>query len=125
MPRSPARRLADIARAIADIHAFVDGLDQAAFLASPRQDRKTFKAVSASLMEIGEAVKALPEEVTGRYPQIPWRAIAGLRDRVAHEYFQVDVEVIWTTLERGELDALLEVVEAEIARRPQQDPQDR
>lgn len=118
MPRSPARRLTDIVRAITDIHAFVEGLDQAAFLATPQRDRKTFKAVSASLMEIGEAVKALPEEVTRRYPQIPWRAIAGLRDRVAHEYFQVDVEVIWTTLERGELDALLEVVEAEIARRP-------
>ncbi|MBA5778856.1 DUF86 domain-containing protein [Stappia sp. F7233] len=116
MPRSPLHRLRDVRQAILDMREFVDGIDQAAFLATPDNDRKTFKAVSASLLEIGEAVKALPEEVTERHNGIPWRAIAGMRDHVAHEYFKIDVELIWNTIENGELDLLLEVIEVEIER---------
>lgn len=121
MPRSPLNRLRDIGQAITDIRDFVDGIDQAAFLATPNNDRKTFKAVSASLLEIGEAVKDLPKEIIERHENIPWRAIAGMRDHVAHEYFQIDVELVWNTIENGDLDSLLEVVEVEIERLQSED----
>lgn len=114
MPRDPLHRLNDIQQAILDIKAFTEGFDRTRFLATPTEDRKTFKAVSASLIEIGEAVKALPGEITGRHPSIPWRAISSMRDRVAHEYFQLDVDVVWATLEQGELDQLLDVIVSEI-----------
>jgi uncharacterized protein with HEPN domain len=65
--RDARHRLEDIQRAILDIRTFVADLDQAAFLKTPLEDRKTFRAVTACLQEIGEAVKALPPEVTTRH----------------------------------------------------------
>lgn len=112
--RDARHRLEDIQRAILDIRTFVADLDQAAFLKTPLEDRKTFRAVTACLQEIGEAVKAMPPEVTNRHPDIPWRLIAGMRDHIAHEYFRVDADIIWATIESGELEALLDAVNEEL-----------
>lgn len=114
MPRSPLHRLQDMRGAIKEIYEFVDGMDRAAFLATPTDDRKTFRAVSASFIVIGESANALPEDLTSRRPEVPWRAIAGFRDRVVHEYFRIDVETVWETIESGELQHLLDVIEEEI-----------
>jgi uncharacterized protein with HEPN domain len=65
-----------------------------------------FDAILYSLLVIGEAVKALPPEVKGRRTDIPWSAIGGLRDILAHEYFDVNREVIHQTLDEP-LDQLL------------------
>ncbi len=82
--------LQHILGAIADIHAFVHG-DEHNFMV----DRKTQSAVIRQLEIIGEAVKQLSTELTGAAPDIPWRQIAGARDRLIHAYFQVDLAAVW------------------------------
>jgi len=47
---------------------------------------------------IGEAVKLLPDTLTSAYPEIPWKQIAGMRDKLTHAYFSVDYELVWNTV---------------------------
>jgi len=62
-------------------------------------DEKTKRAVCMTLINIGEMVKLLPEEFKLSNPDIPWRAIAGLRDITAHRYQTLRMEDIWTTVQ--------------------------
>lgn len=62
------------------------------------EDRKTQDAVIRRIEIIGEAVKNLPTEYTRKYPKIEWRAIAGMRDKLIHEYFGIDLGMIWETV---------------------------
>jgi len=88
--------LNDILTEIEMIKAFHKDLTEQDFL----QDPKTIRATTRSLEVIGEAVKKLPSEVTGQYPEIPWRSIAGMRDILIHEYFGIDYGLIWRTAMR-------------------------
>jgi len=83
--------LKDILNAIESIEAFMAGMDFEAF----RTDDKTASAVIRKLEVIGEAVKQLPEEVRQRYPDIPWKQVAGMRDKLIHFYFGVEPALIW------------------------------
>jgi uncharacterized protein with HEPN domain len=58
---------------------------------------------------IGEASNRLPKEILQHYPEIPWRQIIGFRNIAIHEYFQVDLHLIWSLVESDELDKLLSV----------------
>ena len=55
-------------------------------------------AVERNFEIIGEAVKNLPEDFRNKYPDIPFRQIAGMRDKLIHDYFGVDYEIIWKTI---------------------------
>ncbi len=81
--------------AIDDIALFTAG-GKGEFLA----DRKTQSAVVRQLEIFGEAVKNLSAELTGSEPGVPWRSIAGTRDRLIHAYFSVKLDAVWAMVEQ-------------------------
>jgi uncharacterized protein with HEPN domain len=85
--------LADIADALEKIEKFIQGMDFEAFAA----DDKTTFAVVRGLEIIGEATKMIPDSVRQAYPIVPWKSMAGMRDKLIHHYFGVDLNVVWET----------------------------
>ncbi len=63
-------------------------------------DRKTQDAVIRNVEIIGQAVKGLSERTRALEPAVPWRQIAGMRDKLIHEYFGVDLALVWDVVER-------------------------
>lgn len=63
-----------------------------------KKDFKTIDAVIRNLGIIGEAVKALTAEFRKTHKNIPWKKITGMRDKVTHEYFGIDEEILWATV---------------------------
>lgn len=86
--------LNDIVESIEDIWSFVNGMSYEAL----EIDKKTLYAVIRCLEIIGEAVKKIPKNVREKYSEIPWKEIGGMRDKLIHEYFGVDIETIWDTI---------------------------
>ncbi|MFU8773164.1 MAG: DUF86 domain-containing protein [Anaerolineales bacterium] len=64
-------------------------------------DKKTVNAVIRSIEVIGEAAKNIPEGVREKYPIIPWKEMAGMRDKVIHFYFGVDLELVWISVKES------------------------
>ena len=62
-----------------------------------RQDDKTILAVTRAIEIVGEATKNIPTSIREENPEVPWKNIAGMRDRVAHVYFGIDLDIIWNT----------------------------
>ena len=87
--------LRDMLDAIDKIALFTRGMDAEQF----RADEKTLFAVIRALEVIGEAAKNIPTSVRDRYPQVPWRDMAGSRDKLIHEYFGVNCDVVWRTVQ--------------------------
>ena len=83
----------DILDSVISIKEFLVDVDYASFC----QDKKTQYAVIRALEIIGEASKKVPKQVRDIYTNIPWRSITGMRDKLIHDYFGVDVEVVWKT----------------------------
>jgi uncharacterized protein with HEPN domain len=90
MTRRDLERLADILDAIAAIRSHVARGDLA--------DGLIFDAVRVRLIEIGEAIKSLPAELLDTEPDLPWADIAGMRDRLAHRYFDTEHSVVAGTI---------------------------
>lgn len=83
--------LEDMEMAMERIAKYIDGLSFIEF----KQDYKTVDAVIRNFEVIGEASKNLPNEIKAKYPNIPWNEMYLLRNKVSHEYFGVDYEIIW------------------------------
>ena len=95
----PARdwkfRIADILEAVQDSLEITRGLNYEAFCS----DKKALKAALYNLIVIGEAARKLPAEVTARYPSLPWREMSDMRNILIHEYFGIDTQILWDTIE--------------------------
>jgi len=96
----------DILESIALIEKYVEGMDSKDF----GKDRKTMDAVVRNLEIIGEAAKNIPDEITRKYKKIDWKGVVGLRNRIAHEYFGISVEIVWNIITQ-ELSKLKEQIQ--------------
>ncbi len=101
MKRSYYDYVKDILDSINDVEEFTTGMNFEDF----QKDKKTINAVIRSLEIIGEAAKKIPVSLRRKYPQVPWKLMAGMRDKLIHEYHGVDLEIIWTVV-REELPKL-------------------
>lgn len=113
--RGVADRLLDIREAATDLRDFVTDMATEAFHALPHADRMAYRAVKNGLAELGEAVKAVPEEIRKRHATVDWKGFAGLRDLVAHQYFGIDTSRLLPII-RDEIPGLLAAVETELQR---------
>ncbi len=95
MPRDFEVYLEDIREAIVKIRDYTAGLTRESFA----QDAMRIDAVIRNLEIIGEAAKMVPESIRARFPLVEWKKIAGLRDILAHHYFEVDLDIIWDILQ--------------------------
>lgn len=89
--RSDREFLEDIQEAIRRAHMYVDGVSYEQFLS----DLKTQDAVIRTLEIIGEATKRLSPEIRERHSAIPWKSMAGVRDKLIHDYFGVNFDIVW------------------------------
>ncbi|MCX7011547.1 MAG: DUF86 domain-containing protein [Candidatus Sumerlaeota bacterium] len=115
MTREYGDYLQDILSAIGETAEFTADMPYDVFL----YDRKTANAVIRSLEVLGEAAKRIPEAIRAKAPDIPWKSMASMRDKLIHEYFGVDLRIVWTVVHeelpplRPILERLLAEVETE------------
>jgi uncharacterized protein with HEPN domain len=107
-------RLADyldhMRQAIADAQSFTEGMVLANFL----EDKRTQQAVVMSLIVLGEAATKIMDQhpaFAEQHKHIPWRSMRGMRNRIAHGYFEINLEVVWDTVQLA-LPALKSQLEA-------------
>lgn len=86
--------LEDIAESIDDIVHFTGDLTYEEFAT----DKKTFNAVIRSLTVIGEAANRLSSEITANYTEVEWIKVVAFRNRLVHEYFGIDYEMVWEVI---------------------------
>lgn len=89
--RDPILYLEDILLSMERVQEYIVGLDFQQF----KWDYKTVDAVIRNFEIIGEATKNLSTEIKEKYPLIPWEEMYRLRNRISHEYFGIDYEIIW------------------------------
>lgn len=94
MKRDYTLYLKDILESCRLIQEFVNGFDYDQFIS----DEKTVSAVVQKLEVIGEASKNIPDEIKQKAPDITWKEMAGMRDRLIHAYFGIDYKLVWETI---------------------------
>ena len=97
--------LNDISEMIGDIEDFTVDISYQDF----ERDKKTLYAVIRCFEVVGEAVKQIPNHIREEHPEIPWKGLAGMRDKLIHGYFGVDIRIVWDTIEE-DLPPLKEAV---------------
>jgi uncharacterized protein with HEPN domain len=90
-PRSDRLYLDDIMDSIQAIETYIESMDYKHFI----NDGKTYTATIRELEIIGEATAKVSDDVKGRYPEIPWQQIKAFRNKIVHEYFGIEFEILW------------------------------
>ena len=118
MPPSRHWRLrgTDILECVATSEKYTRGLDYDAFA----QDLRTVKAVIRDLTVIGEAAASIPDWLTDRHSEVPWADMRDMRNVVVHQYFGVDLRIVWDTV-RNNLPPLVEPLTRVLQDEPQND----
>lgn len=106
MRRDDAAYLLDMLVAARDAVAFADGLSYDEYLGDRRHQLAILKAVEI----VGEAASRLSAATKERHPDLPWREITGMRNRLVHAYFDVDLRLVWDTVQ-GDLPPLIASLE--------------
>ena len=81
---------------IENIESFLKKISKESFF----KDRLRQSAVIRQLEVIGEATKNIPDSFRKKYPEIPWKKIAGLRDIIIHTYFEIDLDITWEIIKK-------------------------
>lgn len=87
--------ISDIITSITNIEEYVQGMTLEVFI----HDKKTIDAVIRNLEVIGQAARNMPQEIVAQYPEIPWKEMVSMRNKVLHEYFGVDLDILWKTIQ--------------------------
>ena len=95
MTKDPLMFIRHMLASIERIEKFMKNVAKAQFLKNEEKQ----SAVMRQIEIIGEAVKNLPKSYTKKYPQVPWKDIAGMRDKLLHHYFGVDLETVWKAIQ--------------------------
>jgi uncharacterized protein with HEPN domain len=111
--RSQSLYLSDILESIEAIESFVDGLGINDF----ETDRKTFSATIRELEIIGEAIRNVSDDIKLQYPDVLWLEIRSFRNKITHEYFGIDVRIVWDIV-KNELELLKKQIRQILASLP-------
>ncbi|MCP5103715.1 MAG: DUF86 domain-containing protein [bacterium] len=86
----------DILNSMNEVEEFTWDMEYEVF----SSDRKTINAVIRSLEVMGEAAAKIPPDIRDKYPDIPWKRMVGMRNKLIHDYFGVDLEIVWTVCKK-------------------------
>ena len=95
-------RIKDILESVKKIQMYVEQMEFEDF----QRDEKTIDAVIRNFIVIGEAARHIPDDISAKYPNIPWRVMGDMRNFAVHEYWGVELRTIWKTI-RDDLPPLL------------------
>ncbi len=104
-PRDWRERIQDTLDAIAEIQKFTQEMEFNTFA----KDDRSIRAVEMNFIIIGESAGRIPPEIEENYPQIPWNLMRAMRNRIVHDYFQVDEKLLWDTIQ-NDLPPLVELL---------------
>lgn len=97
MRKDDAIRIQHIIMEAEEACAFAENMSLADFT----KDRRTVKAIVRSVEIIGEAASKISDEIQNTYPEIPWKQIVGMRNRLIHVYFDIDYRMVWQTVKEN------------------------
>lgn len=110
MSRDIKLYISDILENMNNAETFIENMDFEQF----ENDDKTSSAVLRKLEVIGEASKGVPEEIRKKYPEIPWKSMSGMRDKIVHMYFGVNFKRIWLVV-KEDIPRLKPLIEKALA----------